>query len=187
MTNCVLCGKSRSDLEMRPLVNVAELKAGNIIGDCKEEGEREIGDGLVNVVCRGCWLALLESKSKDEIIEIFETICGLLFEIDRRYKEEKKQALQVGGGATFEFADPGQYTIPNSGTIWKTADNTITITATSSDHLYTTGNSGTITFDTTNTSMSSGTLMNLGNQWEGLTSNDADNTGGVNTADTEEE
>jgi hypothetical protein len=175
---------------MRPLVNVAELKAGNIIGDCKEEGEREIGDGSVNVVCRYCWLELLGSKTKDEIIEIFETICGLLFEIDRRYKEEKKQALQVGGGSVgFEWAtDPNIYTIPSGGTIWKTTDDsTITITGTSSDHLYTTGNSNTITFDTTNTSMSSGTLFNLGNQWEGLTSNDADDANGVDDANTEEE
>jgi hypothetical protein len=120
-----MCGKDRSELEMRPLVNVDELKAGNIIGECKEEGEREIGDGQVNVVCRYCWLDLLGTKTKDEIIEIFETICGLLFEIDRRYKEEKKTPLQIGGsGITWDTGSGTQYTIPcdTSGTVWKTGE-----------------------------------------------------------------
>ena len=159
-----MCGKDRSELEMRPLVNVAELKAGNIIGDCKDEGEREIGDGLVNVVCRSCWLDLLATKSKSEVIEIFETICGLLFEIDRRYKEEKKMPLQIGGGGTFEFADPGNLTVP--GTIWKTGDTSITISGASTD-LFTTSSS--VTFDAGNLSISGGTLMNLGDDWDALT------------------
>jgi hypothetical protein len=157
-----MCGKSRSELEMRPLVNVDELKAGNIIGECKEEGEREIGGGQVNVVCRHCWLDLLGTKTREEIIEIFETICGLLFEIDRRYKEEKKQTLQIGGsGITWDTGTGNQYTIPATGaTIWKTGanDGTFTINSTS-DQLFT----------TSSTSMSSGTLFNLGNQWEELT------------------
>jgi len=174
-----MCGKDRSELEMRPLVNVDELKAGNIIGDCKDEGEREIGDGLVNVVCRSCWLDLLGTKTKDEIIEIFETICGLLFEIDRRYKEEKKEEkvpLQIGGsGITWDTTNPGIYTIPcdTSGTIWKTDtnDQTITINNTATD-LFTTSNS--VTFDAGNLSISGGTLMNLGDEWDALTDDDTD-------------
>jgi len=167
-----MCSKDRSELEMRPLVNVDELKAGNIIGDCKDEGEREIGDGLVNVVCRSCWLELLNTKSKDEIIEIFETICGLLFEIDRRYKEEKKLPMQIGGG-TFDYGS-GNLTVP--GTIWKTTnpnDNTFTISSGSSDHLYT-NTSSSITFDAGNLSISGGTLMNLGDDWDALTDDDTD-------------
>jgi hypothetical protein len=169
-----MCGKSRSELEMRPLVNVDELKAGNIIGECKEEGEREIGDGQVNVVCRYCWLDLLGTKTKEEIIEIFETICGLLFEIDRRYKEEKKQTLQIGGGS-IEWGSGDQYTLPLTApinpTIWKTGtnDNTFTINSTATE-LFTTGSSSSnITFDAGNISISGGTLTNLGNQWEELT------------------
>ena len=171
MTNCVMCGKSRSELEMRPLVNVEELKAGNIIGECKEEGEREIGDAPVNVVCRYCWLDLLNTKSKAEVIEIFETICGLLFEIDRRYKEEKKGTLHIGGG-DFTYGSGTQYTVP--GTIYKTGsnDNTFTVNSTANDVLLT-GTNTDFTFDVGNTSVTGGTLTNLGDTWDALT-DDAD-------------
>jgi hypothetical protein len=92
MTKCQLCGKDKTEYEMRPLINVAELKMGEAMTE--EKSEREIGGAKLQIVCRGCWQHILENKEKGEIIEMMETLCGLLFEIDR--KQHERNAALMG-------------------------------------------------------------------------------------------
>jgi hypothetical protein len=70
---------------MRPLVNVDELAVSHALSDTKgDEAERAIGDATLQVVCRACWHEILAAKDKGEVVEMFETICGLLFELQNR-------------------------------------------------------------------------------------------------------
>ena len=92
MTKCQLCGKDKTEYEMRPLINVAELKMGEAMTE--EKSEREIGGAKLQIVCRGCWQHILENKEKGEVIEMMETLCGLLFEIDR--KQHERNAALMG-------------------------------------------------------------------------------------------
>jgi hypothetical protein len=82
---CPVCGKSKSAFEMRPIVNVDELKVGAAMSE--EKSEQDVAGAKVDVVCRDCWMALLKERSKEEVIEILETICGVLMEADNRMKE----------------------------------------------------------------------------------------------------
>jgi hypothetical protein len=79
---CPVCQKQKSEYEMRPLINVAELQVGAELSG--EKSEKDIGGTKVDVVCRSCWEAILKTKSKEEVIEMFETLCGLLFEMEKR-------------------------------------------------------------------------------------------------------
>lgn len=92
MTKCQLCGKDKTEYEMRPLINVAELKMGEAMTE--EKSEREIGGAKLQIVCRGCWQHILENKEKGEVIEMMETLCGLLFEVDR--KQHERNAALMG-------------------------------------------------------------------------------------------
>jgi len=99
MVKCVLCGKQRAEFEMRPLVNIDELKVGNALAETDKaegaEAERDVGGSKVQVVCRQCWHAILESKDKAAVIEMMETLCGLLFEIDRRARDAEAKAKRA--------------------------------------------------------------------------------------------
>lgn len=99
MVKCVLCGKQRAEFEMRPLVNLDELKVGNALAEADKadgaEAERDVGGSKVQVVCRSCWHGILESKDKAEVIEMMETLCGLLFEIDRRARDAEAKAKRA--------------------------------------------------------------------------------------------
>jgi len=85
MMRCPVCGKSKSAFEMRPIVNIEELKVGAAMSE--EKTEQDVAGAKVDVVCRDCWMALLKNRSKEEVIEILETICGVLMEADNRMKE----------------------------------------------------------------------------------------------------
>lgn len=85
MMKCPVCGKSKSAFEMRPIVNIEELKVGAAMSE--EKTEQDVAGAKVDVVCRDCWMALLKNRSKEEVIEIMETICGILMEADNRMKE----------------------------------------------------------------------------------------------------
>jgi hypothetical protein len=86
MKKCPVCGKDKSEFEMRPLVNVEELAVGDAMSD--QDSKQDVGGAKVHVVCRSCWLALLDGKSKAEIMELLETICGILFEVARERREK---------------------------------------------------------------------------------------------------
>ena len=79
---CPVCQKDKTEMEFRPLINVDELKVGNSLSD--QKSEREVGGAKLQMVCRNCWQHILQNKTPDEIIEMLETICGLLLEMDRR-------------------------------------------------------------------------------------------------------
>jgi len=81
MKRCPVCGKDKSEFEMRPIVNVEELAMGDAVSDV--DSKEDVGGAKLHVVCRACWLALLESRSKEEIVELLETIAGILFEVAR--------------------------------------------------------------------------------------------------------
>jgi len=85
---CPVCGKDRSEFEMRPLVNVEELAVGDAMSD--QDSKQDVGGARVHVVCRSCWLALLDGKSKAEVMELLETICGILFEVAKARDERAK-------------------------------------------------------------------------------------------------
>lgn len=99
MVTCVLCGKQRAEFEMRPLVNLDELKVGNALAEPDKaagvESEREVGGSKLQIVCRSCWHAILESKDKAAVIEMMETLCGLLFEVDRRAREALPKVVHI--------------------------------------------------------------------------------------------
>jgi len=78
---CPVCGKDKSEFEMRPIVNAEELAMGDAVSD--GDSKEDVGGAKLHVVCRSCWLALLETRSKEEIVELLETISGILFEIAR--------------------------------------------------------------------------------------------------------
>lgn len=79
MKRCPVCGKDKSEFEMRPIVNVEELAMGDAVSDV--DSKEDVGGAKLHVVCRSCWLALLESRSKEEVVELLETISGILFEV----------------------------------------------------------------------------------------------------------
>lgn len=82
MTKCPVCQKDKSEYEMRPLFNVKEIKVSSELSG--EKNEREIGGAKLDMVCRSCWEEVLKGKTKEEIMEMFETLCGLLLELDRK-------------------------------------------------------------------------------------------------------
>jgi len=94
MLKCPVCGKQKTLLEMRPLINVKELAMGNELSE--QDGEREVGGAKLQMVCRNCWSAILETKEKEEVIEILETLSALLIEIDRRNREQAHLPSLVG-------------------------------------------------------------------------------------------
>ena len=85
MIKCPVCGKQKSAFQMRPIVNIEELKVGAAMSD--QPTEQEVAGQKVDVVCRECWMQILNSRTKEEVIEILETICGVLLEADSRMKE----------------------------------------------------------------------------------------------------
>lgn len=87
MKRCPVCGKDRSEFEMRPIVNVEELAMGDAVSDASSK--EDVGGAKLHVVCRSCWLALLESRTKEEVVDLLETISGILFEVARRQAEHK--------------------------------------------------------------------------------------------------
>lgn len=93
MLKCPLCQKDKTEYEMRPLINVDELKVGNNLSD--QKSEREVGGAKLQMVCRGCWAHILENKTLPEVIEILETMCGLLLELDRRRAESLVMTTQL--------------------------------------------------------------------------------------------
>lgn len=82
VVKCPVCQKDKAETEMRPLVNVAELKVGEAISDQKIE--RDVAGTKLQVVCRACWAAILSTKSKEEVMEMMETLVALLMEMERR-------------------------------------------------------------------------------------------------------
>ncbi len=92
MVTCAVCNKKRSELDMRPLVNVDELDLANELSEAGDkegvEATREVAGAELQVVCRRCWVDILSGMEKDDIIEQLETLCGLLFELERRKVEE---------------------------------------------------------------------------------------------------
>lgn len=105
MMKCPVCNKSKSAFEMRPIVNVEELKVGAAMSE--EKTEQEVAGTKVDVVCRDCWMTLLKNRSKEEVIEIMETICGILMEADSRMKQHRNP---------FELADIIEKQYPIGGT-----------------------------------------------------------------------
>lgn len=87
MIKCPVCGKQKSAFQMRPIVNIEELKVGAAMSD--QPTEQEVAGQKVDVVCRDCWMQILESRTKEEVIEILETICGVLLEADSRMKDNR--------------------------------------------------------------------------------------------------
>jgi len=84
MIKCPVCGKQKSAFQMRPIVNIEELRVGAAMSD--QPTEQEVAGQKVDVVCRDCWMQILNSRSKEEVIEILETICGVLMEVDNKMK-----------------------------------------------------------------------------------------------------
>jgi hypothetical protein len=89
LLKCPVCQKDKADCEFRPLINVKELSVGNALSE--QDSGRDVGGAKLQMVCRNCWQAILDSKEKSEVIEIMETLAGLLLEIDRRRKEDAKR------------------------------------------------------------------------------------------------
>jgi hypothetical protein len=122
MMKCPVCGKSKSAYEMRPIVNIEELKVGAAMSE--EKSEQDVAGARVDVVCRDCWLSLLKNRTKEEVIEILETICGALMEADHRMKEprafdgiiEKDNNLFGGKVTLVPCAVPQPLTLPSIGT-----------------------------------------------------------------------
>lgn len=86
MIKCPVCQKQKAEIEMRPLIDVKELTVGNTLSE--QKSQKEIGGVTLDLVCRGCWATILASKEKDEIIEMLETICAILFEVNRVEREK---------------------------------------------------------------------------------------------------
>lgn len=105
MMKCPVCQKDKADCEFRPLINVKELTVGDTITE--QDSGRDVGGAKLQMVCRNCWQAILESKDKSEVIEIMETLAGLLLEIDRRRKEEAKKSSFETIEKSPPFAHPG--------------------------------------------------------------------------------
>lgn len=82
MINCPVCQKQKAETEMRPLINVAELKVGATLAEAKVE--REIAGAKLQIVCRACWAAILAAMPKEDVIEMMETLSILLFEMEKR-------------------------------------------------------------------------------------------------------
>jgi hypothetical protein len=119
---CPVCHKNKADCEFRPLINVKELSVGDALSE--QDSGRDIGGAKLQMVCRNCWQAILDSKEKSEVIEIMETLAGLLLEIDRRRKEEAKRP-------SFEIIEKSRpFTFPSPGypTPYKDAGDAIGIT-----------------------------------------------------------
>lgn len=84
MTKCPVCDKPKSEYEMRPLINVEELKVADQMSE--QSSEREVGGAKLQMVCRACWAHILSGKTHAEVVEMMETLAGLLLELDRRAK-----------------------------------------------------------------------------------------------------
>jgi len=129
MKRCPVCGKDKAEFEMRPIVNVEELAMGDAVSDASSK--EDVGGAKLHVVCRQCWLALLESRSKEEVVELLETISGILFEVAKAKAKAafspiiekmpmigtptfpQPQIAPLGGHGT--WIDPGQ---PLAGDQW---------------------------------------------------------------------
>lgn len=193
MTKCVLCGKDRAENEMRPLINIDELAVGNMLSEADEqagvEAEREVGGAMLQVVCRSCWHAILESKEKGDVIEMLETLCGLLFEVERRRKSEQARQPRgtlsptpgwggVGAGPTSIPCSPGGvvpltfpphvgHPVNDPSIIEKSRGSRWTPGMTgqgTQQQKWTVG--GTTAHNMNNISLTAGTVTSLGNQWD---------------------
>ena len=176
MTKCVLCGKDRAENEMRPLINIDELAVGNMLSEADEqdgvEAEREVGGATLQVVCRSCWHAILESKEKGDVIEMLETLCGLLFEVERRRTEEREKQIRSAPGGWGSTAPTGGGAIPlthppyDPSVIEKQRPGQWHPNDTSGPHWdaqkWAIGQSG----GAQHVSLTSGTVATLGNQWD---------------------
>lgn len=99
MTKCPVCQKPKSEYEMRPLIDVKEIKVADKLTE--ESSEREVGGAKLQIVCRSCWTAILASMTKEEVMEMMETLAGLILEMERRHQEKlttiQLQPTNVGG------------------------------------------------------------------------------------------
>ena len=99
MVKCAVCNKKRSELDMRPLVNVDELDLANDLAGAGDkdgvEATREVAGSELQVVCRRCWIDILKGMDKDDVIEQLETLCGLLFEIERKAVEQASERMVI--------------------------------------------------------------------------------------------
>jgi hypothetical protein len=84
---------------MRPIVNIEELKMGAAMTE--QPTKQKMAGAEVDVICRDCWITLLNNRSKEEIIEILETICGLMMEVDNRMKVDSER-MPAGGDFIIE-------------------------------------------------------------------------------------
>jgi len=122
MTKCPMCQKQKSEYEMRPLLNVKELQVAQELSE--DKNEREVGGTKVDIVCRSCWEEVLKNRTKEEVIEMFETLCGLLFEMDKKAKdmqgviEKTPMPYPTWPTVTVPHADPNVFPMPNQGPIW---------------------------------------------------------------------
>jgi hypothetical protein len=122
MLKCPVCGKDKTLYEMRPLINVRELAVGNELSE--QKAEREVGGAKLQMVCRNCWQAILDSKEKSEVIEILETLSALLLEQDQRHREQAKKfelVETIEKVRPFTFPSPGitpPYAHPGSPPPW---------------------------------------------------------------------
>lgn len=123
MMKCPVCSKDKTLYEMRPLINVRELVVGNELSE--QKAEREVGGAKLQMVCRNCWQAILDSKEKSEVIEILETLSALLLEQDQRHREQAKKFELV---ETIEKVRPFTFPSPGYPTPYKDAGDAIGIT-----------------------------------------------------------
>jgi hypothetical protein len=95
MTKCPVCQKPKSEYEMRPLIDVKEIKVADKLTE--ESSEREVGGAKLQIVCRQCWTAILSSMTKEEVMEMMETLAGLILEMERRHQERPTIQMQPVG------------------------------------------------------------------------------------------
>lgn len=114
MVKCAVCNKKRSELDMRPLVNVDELELANGLAEAGDkdgvEATREVAGSELQVVCRRCWVDILQGMDKDAVIEQMETLCGLLFEMERQKLEQALERTII--------IEKERETVPNPAPAW---------------------------------------------------------------------
>jgi len=175
MKRCVLCGNQRAEFEMRPLVNVKELALGNQLSEADKapdvEAERKVGDSVLQIVCRACWLGILDSKDKATVVEMFETICGLLFEMERRNRELAARpafVLPSGQGEIIEKKMPLRHSWQPHQPVWVSPP-AQTSGRIEIDEMRAVGNTlNTPTWAAGSMHIDPAALMRLGDDWEGL-------------------
>jgi hypothetical protein len=86
MTKCPVCQKPKSEYEMRPLIDVKEIKVADKLTE--ESSEREVGGAKLQIVCRQCWTHILSNMTKEEVMEMMETLAGLILEMERRHSQQ---------------------------------------------------------------------------------------------------